>query len=193
MIAKIEGQISYIGDRFLIVDVSGVGYKVFTTNEALSLSRDGESIRLWVHTAVRENSIDLYGFLEMEELSFFEMLLDVSGIGPRSSLSILSVAPVSTLRKAVASGDTTYLNKVSGIGRKTAEKIIVELKDKLKEYEGDVATSQVMQEERDILEALRTLGYSQDEARETLKKVPASIGKTNDRIKEALRIIATRN
>ena len=89
MIAKIEGQISYIGNRFLIVDVSGVGYKLFVTNEAISLSKVEESIKLWVHTAVRENSIDLYGFLDIEELSFFEMLLDVSGIGPRSALQHL--------------------------------------------------------------------------------------------------------
>jgi len=192
MIAKIEGQISYIGNRFLIVDVSGVGYKLFVTNEAISLSKIEESIKLWVHTAVRENSIDLYGFLDIEELSFFELLLDVSGIGPKSALSTLSVAPVSTLRKAIASGDTTYLNKVSGIGRKTAEKIIIELKDKLKEYEGDIATSQVMQEERDILEALRTLGYSQDEAREAIKRIPADMTEMNNRLKEALKIIGRR-
>ena len=192
MIAKIEGQISYIGNRFLIVDVSGVGYKLFVTNEAISLSKVEESIKLWVHTAVRENSIDLYGFLDIEELSFFELLLDVSGIGPKSALSTLSVAPVSTLRKAIASGDTTYLNKVSGIGRKTAEKIIIELKDKLKEYEGDIATSQVMQEERDILEALRTLGYSQDEAREAIKKIPSNMTVMNNRLKEALKIIGRR-
>jgi len=192
MIAKIEGQISYVGDRFLIVDVSGVGYKLFVTNEAISLSKVEESIKLWVHTAVRENSIDLYGFLDIEELSFFELLLDVSGIGPKSALSTLSVAPVSTLRKAIASGDTTYLNKVSGIGRKTAEKIIIELKDKLKEYEGDIATSRVMQEERDILEALRTLGYSQDEAREAIKRIPADMTEMNNRLKEALKIIGRR-
>ena len=192
MIAKIEGQISYIGNRFLIVDVSGVGYKLFVTNEAISLSKVEESIKLWVHTAVRENSIDLYGFLDIEELSFFELLLDVSGIGPKSALSTLSVAPVSTLRKAIASGDTTYLNKVSGIGRKTAEKIIIELKDKLKEYEGDIATSQVMQEERDILEALRTLGYSQDEAREAIKRIPSNMTEMNNRLKEALKIIGRR-
>jgi Holliday junction DNA helicase RuvA len=192
MIAKIEGQISYIGNRFLIVDVSGVGYKLFVTNEAISLSKVEGSIKLWVHTAVRENSIDLYGFLDIEELSFFELLLDVSGIGPKSALSTLSVAPVSTLRKAIASGDTTYLNKVSGIGRKTAEKIIIELKDKLKEYEGDIATSQVMQEERDILEALRTLGYSQDEAREAIKKIPSNMTEMNNRLKEALKIIGRR-
>jgi len=123
---------------------------------------------------------------------FFELLLDVSGIGPKSALSTLSVAPVSTLRKAIASGDTTYLNKVSGIGRKTAEKIIIELKDKLKEYEGDIATSQVMQEERDILEALRTLGYSQDEAREAIKKIPSNMTEMNNRLKEALKIIGRR-
>jgi Holliday junction DNA helicase RuvA len=192
MIAKIEGQVSYIGNRFLIVDVHGVGYKLFVTNETLSLSKIDESIRLWVYTAVRENSIDLYGFLEMQDLSFFELLLNVSGIGPRSALSILSVAPVHILRKAIASGDTTYLNKVSGIGSKTAGKIIVELKNKLKEYEDDDTDSQSMKEEKDILEALKTLGYSQEEAREAVKRIPEEITEMNNRLREALKIISGR-
>jgi Holliday junction DNA helicase RuvA len=190
MIAKIEGLISYIGNRFLIVDVSGVGYKLFVTDETLSLSKIDESIRLWVYTAVRENSIDLYGFLEMEDLSFFELLLGVSGIGPKSALSILDLGPVHSLRKAIAGGDTNYLNKVSGIGRKTAEKIVVELKDRLKEYEDDNFTSESMREERDILEALRTLGYSQEDAREAIKRIPAEMTEMNNRLKEALKIIS---
>jgi len=190
MIAKIEGLISYIGNRFLIVDVSGVGYKLFVNSETLSLAKTDEPIRLWVYTAVRENSIDLYGFLKMEDLSFFELLLGVSGIGPKSALSVLDVAPVQILRKAIAGGDTTYLNKVSGIGRKTAEKIVVELKDKLKEYEDDNFASESMREERDILEALRTLGYSQEEAREAIKRIPTEINEMNNRLKEALKIIS---
>ena len=113
MIARIEGIIVHIAEKFIIVDVSGVGYKLYITTETLSSSGLGEHSSFWVHTAVRENSIDLYGFKSMNEMSFFELLLDVSGIGPRSALSILAIAPIDTLKRAIATGDTGYLNKVS--------------------------------------------------------------------------------
>ena len=127
MIARIEGTIVHVADKFLIVDVSGVGYKLYVTTEAIGSSKLGDHTSFWVYTAVRENSLDLYGFKTINEMSFFELLLDVSGIGPRSALGILTVASIDTLKRAIATGDTSYLNKVSGIGKKTAEKIIVEL------------------------------------------------------------------
>jgi holliday junction DNA helicase RuvA len=192
MIAKIEGIIAHVVDKFIIVDVSGVGYKLHLTMEALSSSILGEHASFWVHTAVRENSIDLYGFKTMNELSFFELLLDVSGIGPRSALSILTVAPIDTLKRAIATGDTSYLNKVSGIGKKTAEKIIVELRDKLQEYKNDEDTPGLLRDEGDIIEALKSLGYSQNEARDALKQVPSTTIGTNARIKEALQILGGR-
>ncbi|MFA6251285.1 MAG: Holliday junction branch migration protein RuvA [Candidatus Paceibacterota bacterium] len=192
MIAKIEGIIAHIDNKFLVVDVSGVGYKLYITTETLASSILGEHSSFWVHTAVRENSIDLYGFKTINELSFFELLLDVSGIGPRSALSILTVAPIDTLKKAIATGDTSYLNKVSGIGKKTAEKIIVELRDKLQEYRNDDDTPGLLRDESDIIEALKSLGYSQNEARDALKQVPSTTIGTNARIKEALQILGKR-
>jgi len=192
MIARIEGIIVYISDKFLIVDVSGVGYKLHVTTENLSLSALGDHVSFWVYTAVRENSIDLYGFRNTNEMSFFELLLDVSGIGPRSALSILTVAPIDTLKRAIATGDTSYLNKVSGIGKKTAEKIIIELRDKLKDYKNDDDTPEALRDEADIIEALKSLGYSQNEARDALKKVPATTIGMNTRIKEALKMLGKR-
>lgn len=192
MIAKIEGIIIHIADKFLIIDVSGVGYKLYVTAENLASSIFGDHASFWVHTAVRENSIDLYGFKNINEMSFFESLLDVSGIGPKSALSILAVAPIDTLKRAIATGDTSYLNKVSGIGKKTAEKIIIELRDKLKDYKNEDDTPGILRDESDIVEALKSLGYSQNEARDALKQVPATTIGMNARIKEALQILGKR-
>ncbi|HLP86403.1 MAG TPA: Holliday junction branch migration protein RuvA [Candidatus Paceibacterota bacterium] len=192
MIARIEGIIVHIADKFLIIDVSGVGYKLNVTTEAIASSKLGDHTSFWVHTAVRENSIDLYGLKNMNEMAFFELLLDVSGIGPRSALGILAVAPIDILKRAIATGDTSYLNKVSGIGRKTAEKIIVELRDKLKDYKDEDDTSGSLRDESDILEALKSLGYSQNEARDALKQVPSTTVGTNARIKEALQVLGKR-
>ncbi|HEY5588643.1 MAG TPA: Holliday junction branch migration protein RuvA [Candidatus Paceibacterota bacterium] len=192
MIARIEGIIVHIADKYIIVDVSGVGYKLSVTSDSIASSILGEHSSFWVHTAVRENSIDLYGFKSINEMSFFELLLDVSGIGPRSALSILTIAPIDTLKRAIATGDTGYLNKVSGIGKKTAEKIIIELRDKLQDYKNEGDTPGLLRDESDIIEALKSLGYSQNEARDALKQVPYDIVGTNARIKEALRVLGTR-
>jgi Holliday junction DNA helicase RuvA len=192
MIARIEGIIVHVAEKFIIVNVSGVGYKLSVTSESLASSVLGEHTSFWVHTAVRENSIDLYGFKNINEMSFFELLLDVSGIGPRSALSILAIAPIDTLKRAIATGDTGYLNKVSGIGKKTAEKIIIELRDKLQDFKNDGDTPGLLRDESDIIEALKSLGYSQNEARDALKQVPPTTIGTNSRIKEALQVLGKR-
>jgi Holliday junction DNA helicase RuvA len=125
--------------------------------------------------------------LNREELGFFEMLINVSGIGPKGALSILGIASIETLRKAISTGDTAYLTKVSGIGRKTAEKIVIELRDKM----GEEKTGTSLQGELDALEALKSLGYSQSEAREALKKVLPNTD-INTKIREALKILSTK-
>ena len=190
MIAYLEGEIIYSTDKFIIINTGSVGYKVSVTPETILSCEKGKQISLFIYTAVRENSIDLFGFLNAEELSFFELLLDVSGIGPRSALSIIGLAPIETVKSAIATGDVAYLNKVSGIGKKTAEKIIIELRDKLQNYKNVDGTSSTLREVGDILEALKSLGYSQNEARDALKQVSHTTEGTNARIKEALRILS---
>lgn len=172
-------------DKFLIIETGGVGYKMNVLPEVLSgMKKVGDGISLWTHTHVREDVLDLYGFTDRQELEFFEMLLNVSGIGPKSALAILGIASIETLRKAIKTSDTAYLTKVSGIGRKTAEKIIIELRDRI----GEEKTGTSLQGELDALEALKSLGYSQNEAREALKKVKGDID-TNTKIREALKIL----
>lgn len=188
MIAFIKGKIIQKTDKSLVVNTSNIGYQVFTSNDILSKAVLGAEIELWTYLAVRENAMDLFGFETIDEKNFFELLLSVSGIGPRSALSILSIAPMTTIKKAIGSGDTSYLTKVSGIGRKTAEKIVVELRDKLSAL-GHNDESGSLRGESDVLEALQTLGYSLNEARNAAKEIPSDIVGTNARIKEALKIL----
>jgi holliday junction DNA helicase RuvA len=188
MIAHLKGTLLFRGPKHLIIDVGGVGYKISTSAETFKmLPKKGESVELFTHLYVRETAMELYGFSTMAELEFFEMLIGISGIGPRSALGVLSVAPLDSLKKAIASGETDYLTKVSGIGKKVAEKIILELGDKLA---GDIGT-QPSREMSDVLDALQALGYSAKEARETIHKIPAEADTMDKKIKEALRLLGT--
>src|SRR3989338_4596523 len=185
MIGSIKGKIILKTEKFLIVETAGVGYKINVSIDVLSKAKKlGDEIPLWIHTHVREDVFDLYGFLDRQELEFFEMLINVSGIGPKGALAILNIATIETLRKAISTDDTAYLTKISGIGRKTAEKIVIELRDKI----GEEKSGTSLQEELDTLEALKSLGYSQNEAREALKKVTL-YENTNTKIREALKIL----
>jgi Holliday junction DNA helicase RuvA len=192
MIGHIEGTIKKIRDSHLIVSTGlpgqgGIGYKVAVLKETSLRAVEGAPISLWTYLAVREDALDLYGFSDEEELRFFELLLTVSGIGPKSALGVLDIASVETLRSAVASANASYLTTVSGIGKKTAEKIVLELKDKMRP--GDTASSGVLRGDQEALEAMRSLGYSASEARDTLRQVPAEIESGSDRLREALKLL----
>lgn len=189
MIAHIKGKIIDKSEKFLVIEANGLGYLVFSpTSTILNSPKVGEEISLWTYLAVRETALDLYGFETRDEKSFFELLIGVSGIGPKNALSILSLAPIEILKKAIGSGDTTYMTKVSGIGKKTAEKIVVELRDKLASLgHGDADGS--LKGDADVLEALQSLGYSQHEIRNALKEVSPETTGTNEKIKEALKIL----
>ena len=189
MISCIEGKVILKGERFVIIETGGVGYRIFVGPTVFDkLKKNNDRIKLWTHLHLREDSVELYGFLEYAELEFFETLIQISGVGPKSALGVLNVAPLDTLKHAIASGEISYLTKVSGIGKKIAEKIILELRDKLGKigYTGEKA---FLKEEEDALRALRSLGYSYSEAREALKQVPSEISGTQERVKESLKIL----
>lgn len=189
MIAQIIGKIVHKTEKSIIVNAGGVGYQIFVSTDVLTNSKPvGETTELWTYMAVRETAIELFGFETIDEKKFFELLLSVSGIGPRGALSILSIAPMETIKKAIGSGDTAYLTKVSGIGKKTAEKIVVELRDKLSAL-GHNDESGSLRDESDVLEALQSLGYSLAQARNAVKQVDITVTETNTRIKEALKIL----
>ncbi len=190
MISHLTGKILMRGDKFVVLDVNGIGYKVFVLPDTLKEARKNpDGFSLWTHTHVRENALELYGFMEYAEVEFFEMLIQISGIGPKSALGVLAVAPLDTIKRAVSIGDTSYLTKVSGIGRKIAEKIVLELKEKMGGMDLGEGGDAMLKEESDVLEALQALGYSLREAREALKQIPKEIKGANARIKEALKML----
>lgn len=189
MIAHLTGTVLRISEKYLVIETGGIGYKVFAPNDLLSTAREGEHFSVHIYQSVREDALDLYGFPDAETLDFFELLLLVSGIGPKSALGILTVTTLDTLKKAIGTGDTSYLTKVSGIGRKTAEKIVLELRDKLRAHGNMKETPGVLRAESDSIEALKALGYSHSEARDALKSVPSEISDTNSRIREALKFL----
>ena len=185
MISYLSGTVSEKESRFAILDVQGVGYRVFVTDDTLRSLKTGQTVKLRTHHVVREDVEELFGFPDTEDLTLFELLLSVPGIGPKTALNILNVATPETLRHSITSGETAYLTKISGIGRKTAEKIILELREKL----GTSKEGTTLKEEVDALEALKSLGYSHSEARDALKEVPKEIAGTSDRIKHALKML----
>ncbi|PIQ68137.1 MAG: Holliday junction branch migration protein RuvA [Candidatus Taylorbacteria bacterium CG11_big_fil_rev_8_21_14_0_20_46_11] len=185
MIRHLKGTIIEKGGKFVVLEVSGVGFQVYVTNDVLQGAREGALLTLWTHHAVREDTEDLFGFSDINDLSLFELLITVSGVGPKSALNILSVASAETLRRSITSNETAYLTKISGIGRKTAEKIVLELKEKLGASDGGT----MLKEEVDTLEALKALGYSHQEARDALRATPKEITSTSDRVKHALQTL----
>lgn len=193
MISHLIGTVAFSGDKFAVLDVSGVGYRVNTTLESVRMAGKGSgSVQFFTHLAVRENAMDMYGFLSRAELEFFELLITVSGIGPKTALGIMNVAPLETLYAGISAGDASYLTKVSGVGAKNAQKIVLELKDKLgtRGMTGESGLSQGLKEESEVLEALQALGYSLAEAREALKEIPEKTEKSaQEKIRAALKIL----
>lgn len=187
MIGFLEGTVRASTLGGVILQVGGVGYKVALTKETVSHFLPGTTLAIFTHLAVREDALDLYGFETEDELRLFELLISVSGIGPKSALGILDIASTETLRSAIAGGNASYLTTVSGIGKKTAEKIVLELRDKV--GLASEGTGAALKGDAEALEAMRALGYSSQEARDALRLVPTEFTKSNDRLREALKLL----
>jgi holliday junction DNA helicase RuvA len=184
MFGHITGKIFDLKGTKTIVKTGGIGFVIHSTPSYLGKLKVGTEANFWTHTAVRENDISLYGFEKEEELKVFEFLITVSGVGPKSGLAILSVAGVKSIEEAVVTGDTSSLTKISGIGRKTAEKIVLELNGKLiTTRKGGGGTN----EDIDVFEALKSLGYRERDIQETIKNLPKDLAGTNEKIKYALK------
>ena len=192
MISLLKGKVIDTGNRHVVMEVNDIGYKVFVTGDALHSLKLNTTITLWTHFAVREDSQDLYGFMTKKERDFFELLITVSGVGPKSALNILSLISSDTLGSAIRTGSTAHLVKVSGIGRKTAEKIVLELKDKMGGMGSDSSVELIaeMSSDMDVIEALKALGYDADDAREALKKIGKDITDTGAKVKVALKLLS---
>jgi Holliday junction DNA helicase RuvA len=189
MIYSVSGKILMKGDHFAVVETGGLGLKLLMGERTLSsLPPSGEHVFLFTHFHVREESMDLFGFLSEDELLFFELLISVSGVGPKSALSILDVAHRDELSAAIKAGRPDLLTQASGIGRKTAERIIVELKAKVSIGRSGVVVEK-MEADADLVEALSNLGYRRDDAREVLQSLDTTVVGVEDRLKAALKVL----
>lgn len=169
---------------FFILEVNGIGYRLRAHTGTLSGLAVGADKRIYLHEHIREDAYDLYAFLSMDELVFFEKLLGVSGVGPKVALAVCSAAPLENLRSRLAQGDVDWLASLPGLGKKTAQKIVLELKGQL------VEVGVVNDVDRDLIEALTNLGYTAFQAREATRKIPPDIHGSSDRLRAALKLLS---
>jgi holliday junction DNA helicase RuvA len=187
MISFLRGKVLHKTKEGIIVEVNNVGYLVFISDSFHKETRSNQEIEIFTHQYVREDSLDLYGFKTLEELEFFELLISVSGIGPKSALSVLAIAKISDIKESIVRGDSHLLTKVSGIGKKIAERVVLELKDKLLKMGGEYHLDDKSGFGADEIDALISLGYSVSEARNALSQVDKDINDSSEKIRQALK------
>ena len=187
MISGVSGIIEAIGSNWVIIDVGGISFQVFLPTSTLStLGVVGQKVRLHTHLNVREDNLTLFGFSSARELSLFQTLISVSGIGPKLGLTMLSAMDAEQLTAAIASGDAALLTSIPGVGKKTAERIVLELKDKI----GDAWITQdleAVQGNSEVVAALTSLGYSVTEATRAVASLPLSQLSLEEKVKLALK------
>jgi len=188
MIAQLTGTIINKGLNYLVVDVAGVGYKVFASATTVLETPLNAAAMFFVHSYIREDQISLYGFLSANELNLFELLISVSGVGPKVALNVMSGATASAIASAIKSGDPAVFTQVSGVGKKIGERIVIELKEKMERI-GTDNSSAASRQLSESLHALTSLGYGEREAREALKKVPAEFTESGNIVRAALKIL----
>jgi Holliday junction DNA helicase RuvA len=177
MIAQLSGTLIHKSPQYLVIDVGGVGYRVMVSLNSFSHLPDiGAPVTIHTHTHLREDQLSLFGFTTIEEKNIFQKLITISGVGPKSALTILSGIPAGELRDAISREDSVRLQSIPGIGKKTAERIIIELKDKLlKEHPASESLSAASGARRfydDVLSALMNLGYQRPAAEKAMQRVP---------------------
>ena len=195
MIYSLTGELTYIGDQFLVVECGGVGFKCFTSvATAANAGRIGDQIRLYTYLSIKEDALDLYGFKTENELRAFKLLISVSGVGPKAAVSILSEMSADKLSLAVAAGDTKAITRANGVGKKIAERIVLELKDKmagvtLSSSESSVSAAASVAEDSpagEAVAALVALGFSKSDAAAAVGAMDSSLP-ADEMIRQGLR------
>ena len=196
MFAYIKGSLEEKTSTYVVIDVSGVGYKIFmSANSINEIGEIGNIVKVHTHYYVREDNISLYGFLSSEELKMFELLLGVSGVGAKSAISMLSNISPSDFALAIITNNIAVLTKIPGIGAKSAGRIILELKDKLKNEETLSKSSKIEEKQKesentkDAIDALQILGYNKKEIEKAIEKLEVEEMSTEEIIKNALKLL----
>ena len=188
MIASLHGKLESLGSEWAVINVGGIGFQVYMPTSTLStLSTIGEEVKLYTHLHLKEDNATLYGFASADELGLFQTLITVSGLGPKLALAMLSAMNVEKLTMAIASGSTDLLIVVPGIGKKVANRLILELKDKIGAGWITTPAAQIAQENTEVLAALTSLGYSVSEANRAVATLPPSSDLSlEEKLKQAL-------
>jgi holliday junction DNA helicase RuvA len=191
MIATLKGKVTEKINELVIIEVSGVGYGIYVTAEDYGSSTLNAEQKFYIYENIKENSYDLFGFIKLDTKALFEQLLSVNGVGPKMALSILTVGSASVVRNAIASGDTALISRASGVGKRLAERVVVDLKDKVGLVATDLASTDILNSDSyassdEALQGLVSLGYSAIDAQQALKNVDSSLS-VEQRIKEALK------
>jgi len=191
MIATLTGKVAEKIADVVVLDVQGVGYGLLVTNEDYGHLHVGEQAKVYVYEHIREQSYDLFGFVTLDTKALFEQLLGVNGVGPKMALNVLSTGTAPEVRTAIAGGDLKFIQAAQGVGKRVAERIVVDLKDKVGLAGVDLATTGMLQSEAvrpgdEAIEALVSLGYSPQDAAVALQNVDVSLS-VEDRVKQALR------
>jgi Holliday junction DNA helicase RuvA len=188
VIGSVRGSVTHVGQDYALIEVGGIGYRVMAGPALLGRLRKGSEASVYTHHLVREDQQALFGFATTEELAFFELLMTVSQVGPRLALAITSAHAVTKLQLAIVTDDVDVYTSVSGVGRKTAQRIILELKEKV--HAAGIAAGGAGPADSDIVAALESLGYSAAEARRAATAVAGTDGGLDVRIKAALQELA---
>jgi len=188
MIASLHGKLESLGSDWAVINVGGIGFQVYMPTSTLStLSTTGEEVKLYTHLHLKEDNASLYGFASADELGLFQTLISVSGLGPKLALAMLSAMNVDKLTMAIATGSTDLLTVIPGIGKKVANRLILELKDKVGAGWITTPASALAQENADVLAALTSLGYSVSEANQAVATLPPSSDLSlEEKLKQAL-------
>jgi len=190
MISYLKGKINMKSQGFLIIGNQGIGYKVFVASELFLKVETGQEIEIFTHQYVREDALQLFGFATYDELQLFELLISISGIGPKTALGVFAVAKPADIKSAIINEDASILRKVSGIGTKTAERIVLELKNKIAGVVGqdDVRSKEELDADIDAIDALIALGFARPQARDALKDIDQDLD-VGERVKAALQFL----
>jgi Holliday junction DNA helicase RuvA len=189
MIATLKGKISEKTLDMIIIECGGVGYGLYVPFEDFGALEEGHETKLFIYEHIRENAHDLFGFRDIQSKLLFEQLLSVNGVGPRMALSILSIANLQTVRQAIATGDTKFIAQATGVGKRVAERVVVDLKDKVGLTSDDNAVDFLTTSANpndEALQALVALGYTVQDAAAALKNIDQKLP-TEARIKQALK------
>lgn len=189
MIGFLKGKVEFLDRPYIVLDVSGVGYRVLVSNNIFSKSKVGDSVKLFTYTYVREDALELFGFADLSDLKLFEQLITVSGIGPKTALSIFSFGSRESIIGAVIKADVDFFTSVPRLGRKNAQKIIIELKTKLGSIEELDLTEEGTRSNNEILMALKSFGFTTREAQEALRALGKEGETTEEKIRLALKYL----